>query len=140
MLSIAPTMRRRGRPTKCQPGVSILLDIYLEHCQDKFDIPTRKWYVQLPTTDGFADYLGVHRDSLYRWAKTYLEYKDALERLKRVQHNRLLNGGLSGRYRASFAIFLLKANHGYRVQKRQEVYPKEKLIGVLKHIYGGRAE
>lgn len=133
---IAPSKtRKRGRPTKYHSGVDMLLEIYLESCEDVFDVPTRKWHVRLPTVDGFSDYLGVHRDTLYRWAKVHPDYGHVLDRIKRVQHTRLLNGGLSSHYSTSFAMFLLKVNHGYRMPKPIETYQKEKLIGVLRHLF-----
>ncbi len=104
----------RGRPTKLHSLPKILLETYLDTRQDTFDIPTRKWTVRLPTVEGFAAYLGVHRSTLYDWAKKDREYDFVLATLVAEQKTRLINGGLAGRYSSWLVIRLLKINHEYR--------------------------
>lgn len=103
--------RKRGRPTKYHPEILVFLEAYLTGCVDTFDIPTRRWHVRLPTIVGFALYLGVHRDTLYSWARTRPECEEALERLMTEQFLRLIEGGLSGRYKEWLVIRMLKNNH-----------------------------
>ena len=93
----------------------MLLETYLAGCIDVFEVATRRWHVRLPTIEGFALYLGVHRDTLYAWAKKYPEYGDALERLMSIQYSRLVNGGLAGHYRTWLVVLMLKRNHRKRL-------------------------
>ena len=106
--------RGRGRPSKSYPMSTMLFETYIESREETFDIPTRKWTVRLPTVEDFADYLGVHRDTLYAWAERDMGWAHALDRLMAIQYTRLINGGLSGRYRSWLVIRLLKLNHWHR--------------------------
>lgn len=109
------TVRKRGRPTKYVPGTSVLLETYLVGCVDVYEVLTQRWHVRLPTIEGFALYLGVHRDTLYAWAKKYPEYRDAMDRLMSIQCTRLINGGLAGHYRTWLVIVMLMRNHRGRL-------------------------
>ena len=122
-----PRPRQRGRPTKYHSGAGVMLEAYLMGCVDTFDIKDRKWHVRLPTVDGFAAYLGVHRDTLHTWAKIHKEYRHALERLIRTQYIRLLNGGLAGHYKSSLVILMISCNHWKRfTAERDWVNPHTK--------------
>lgn len=112
--------RKRGRPTKYVPGGLVFLEAYLGGCRDVFDTSARRWHVRLPTIDGFALYLGVHRDTLYAWAKIHPEYEYALEKLMRIQYLRLLNGGLSGQYQSWLVVLMLTRNHRRRFMSGQQ--------------------
>lgn len=68
--------------------------------------------VKLPTIEGLAVYLGVHRDTIYEWSKLYPEFSDILEELRATQADRLMNNGLSGDYNSTIAKVLL-TKHGY---------------------------
>jgi hypothetical protein len=114
VLNAPITVRKRGRPTKYVPGSSMLLETYLAGCVDVFDVPTRLWHIRLPTIEGFALYLGIHRDTLYAWAKKYPECRDAMDKLMSIQFTRLVNGGLSKRYSSWLVILMLRRNHWER--------------------------
>lgn len=107
------------------------LDRYLELCQDRLDIRTLTWDVHLPTVEEFAIRLGVSRDTLYALAKKHSNYATALESLKSEQFLRLINGGLSYRYKAWLVILLLKTNHGWGAKKRES-----KAVRVLQTLSG----
>ncbi len=107
--------QKRGRPTKYQSGIDILAEAYLDGCRDIFEAITRKWHVHLPTIGGFALYLGVHKSTLYNLAKNYQDYTFALERIMNNQYGRLINGGLSRRYKATLVVLMLKRNHWKRL-------------------------
>lgn len=68
--------------------------------------------VKMPTMEGLALYLGIHRDTLYDWAKKYPQFSDVLEHLRAKQADRLINNGLSGDYNPTIAKVLL-TKHGY---------------------------
>lgn len=114
-LNATITVRKGGRPTKYAPGTFVLLETYLAGCVDVYEVLTRRWHVRLPTIEGFALYLGVHRDTLYTWAHKYPECRGAMDRLMSVQCTRLINNGLAGRYKASFVIMMLMRNHRGRL-------------------------
>lgn len=108
------------------------MDAYLNLCEDVFDIRTLTWDVHLPTTEEFAMRLGVSRDTLYALAETHLNYACALSRLKSRQFLRLINGGLSGRYKTWICLLLLRTNHGFGVGGKHIRKPE---IGILRTIY-----
>jgi hypothetical protein len=70
--------------------------------------------VNLPSIEGFAEFLRVSKDSLYEWKKLYKDFSDALDEIMVKQHNALVSGGLSGTYSPVIAKLLLSSNHGYR--------------------------
>ena len=102
-------MSKLGRKTKYVPE-KILPKIgeYLSMCGRE--------QTSLPTISGLAVFLGVHRDTLYEWAKKYPSISDALKRVAEKQRAQLIDDGLYGgkEVNASMAIFLLKALHGLK--------------------------
>lgn len=70
--------------------------------------------VKLPTIEGFADYLGVARKTLYNWEKENIEFRHGLERIRNEQLQRLINEGLAGNYNPTIAKLMLSSNHGMR--------------------------
>lgn len=72
--------------------------------------------VKLPSVAGLAIYLGVARSRVYVWAELETElgkeFKDILEDILAEQENRLINGGLSGRYSPVLSKLAL-GKHGY---------------------------
>ncbi|MDO8742160.1 MAG: hypothetical protein Q7J45_01300 [bacterium] len=115
VLQAPKAVTKRGRPTKYVSGVGVLLEAYMAGCVDVYDVATGRWHVRLPMIEGFALYLGVHRDTLNAWSKKYPEYRDALELLKVHQFTRLINGGLANHYKSWLVIMLLKRNHWHRL-------------------------
>jgi hypothetical protein len=57
--------------------------------------------------------LGVHRETVLNWTKTYPEFFDVIKRLEELQEKRLVHGGLTGQLHPTMSIFLLKTKHGY---------------------------
>lgn len=81
-----------------------------------------KVIVNIPTIEGLAVYLSVHRDTIYEWEKEYKEFSDILAKLRAKQATELINKGLSGDYNSTIAKVLL-TKHGYR--DSQEVTGKD---------------
>jgi hypothetical protein len=70
--------------------------------------------VNLPKIEGFAQYIGVHKDTITEWKKKYDDFSVALDKIRTEQHNRLVDNGLSGRYNPVITRLILANNHGMR--------------------------
>lgn len=118
-----------GRPTKYKKKYLKLVEKYIESCQDTIDKVSKyegsqgsmeydnRLIVKLPTIEGFAIYLNVATSSLYEWAKEHKDFSEALDRIKRVQKERLITQGLAGVYNSTIAKLILSANHDMREKK-----------------------
>ena len=122
-------MSKGGRPTKYTKEIIKKAEKYLSECIDtteqvitgesgKFKSYKEKIKVNLPTIEGLAVYLEVHRDTLYEWEKEHDEFSDIIERLRGSQIKSLVNNGLSGDYNPTIAKVLL-SKHGY--SEKQEI-------------------
>lgn len=81
----------------------------------KYRILTKKkpFAVKLPTIEGLALYMGIHKDTIYNWEGKYPEFSDVTGKLRAMQHDALITGGLSGKYNATITKLVLH-KHGYR--------------------------
>ena len=106
MLFLIIKMTNSGRPTKYKP--EYIDEVY------KYIKTTGRLQTELPTVEGFADYIGVHRDSIYEWKKKHPLFSDTIKVILDKQKIQLMNDGLYGgrEVNSSMAIFLLKVNHG----------------------------
>ena len=122
-------MSKGGRPTKYTKDITEKAEKYLSECIDtteqvitgeseKFTSYKEKLKVNLPTIEGLAVYLEVHRDTLYEWEKEHDDFSDIIERLRGSQIKSLVNNGLSGDYNPTIAKVLL-SKHGY--SEKQEI-------------------
>lgn len=113
-----------GRPTEYTPAFTASARVYIELCTDemeqlvsgeseKFTKYENRLKVKLPSIEGLALYLGIHRDTIYEWEKTYPEFSDIIGDLRAKQAETLINNGLSGAYNSTIAKVLL-AKHGYK--------------------------
>jgi len=96
-----------GRPTQYIPEVIYpKIESYMQQCGRE--------QTSLPTIEGLALYLGVHKDTLYEWSEQHPAFSDALSIIKDKQKQQLIDDGLYGgkEVNSGLAIFLLKANHG----------------------------
>lgn len=114
-----------GRPEEFKEEYIALAEKYLKSCKDrekKFhktqglrtDTYERLVKVKLPTIEGFAEYLGVSRKSIYNWEKNYPDFAVALEKIRTSQFTRLVNNGLSGDYNPIIAKLILTSNYGMK--------------------------
>ncbi len=123
----------RGRPTKYDNTILEKSRQYLKECEDEqihllkqaneekgYETYENKLKVKLPSIEGLALYLHIHRDTLYEWEKSYEDFSDIIEELKQKQADRLMNSGLSGDYNSTIAKLLL-AKHGYKESTETEI-------------------
>jgi len=109
-----------GRPTEYKPEYCNQAEVYLMNCEDTLT-ERGKIQVKLPTTDGFARFLGVARSSLYLWEKSHPGFSDALDKIRNEQQERLINMGLSGDYNSTIAKLVLSSNHGMKEKSETDV-------------------
>lgn len=96
------TLARRGRPTKYNHSLGSRVIKYTNNCIKEGDFPT---------IEGLARELRVSTRSLYGWETEYPEFLQTMDSLRDAQRDMLQAGGLTGKYNARMAIFLLKAVH-----------------------------
>lgn len=67
-----------------------------------------------PSHVGLALYLDLNQDTLYDWAKQEekKEFSEILAKIKLIQHEMLIGGGISGEYNSNIAKLVL-GKHGY---------------------------
>lgn len=85
---------------------------YLNSCEDSVN-ELGKLVVALPSIEGLADYLDIHKDTIYDWETKYDRFSDVITKLRNRQAIKLLNNGLSNSYNPTIAKVLL-TKHGYR--------------------------
>lgn len=116
--------RSRGRPTKYdQKYAKALIDFFNREPSKPIEMtdedgkPTvalNKYGdvimqpCRLPTLEGFAISIGVHRETLLNWAESHQDFFDALKMAKDYQKEILIQNGLVGAYDRTFAIFTAK--------------------------------
>ena len=131
-----------GRPTDYSEDILKQTNEYLESCQDeeveqekKEGWTTYKIKAKLPTIEGLASYLSIHKDTIYEWCKVHSKFSDLIEELRNDQADRLINSGLSGDYNPTIAKVLL-TKHGYREGLDQTTNDKE----LPTPIYNGQSK
>jgi len=91
-----------GRPTKYKEEYCDITQ-YLEHC---------KLEPELPTICGYAVYVGVCEDTLYKWGEKHSKFSGTLREILVIEKRQLINRGLDSSYNSTIAKLLLSANHG----------------------------
>lgn len=121
-----------GAPTKWTDDVPDKVALYIAECVDK---PTLiksadgsktiiKKSVKIPTIQGFAVYCGVSKETIYEWARYSKELSDSLKLLLAHQHEKLIDGGLSGEYSPVITKLMLSSNHGYMERQASTPIPE----------------
>ena len=103
-----------GRPTDYTPEVIDQINDYLKDA-----VPENQ---QIPTIERIALKLGIHRDTLYEWAKVHPEFSDTIEKVKATQKDLLIQTGIFGgkEVNATIIALLLKVNHEMIETTREE--------------------
>lgn len=96
---------------------------------------------KLPTLEGFAISIGVHRETLLNWAEKHEDFFDALKRAKDMQKEILIQNGLVGAYDKTFAIFTAKNVTDMRDRQPDEVKAEaESLASILSKVIESRPD
>jgi hypothetical protein len=106
-----------GRPTKYTKEVLKKAKDYVENFRRYGDV--------IPTVEGLALLLRVHRDTIYELKKNYPEFSDTIEQLINQQTKILINAGLLGKVNVAIAKLLL-AKQGY--SEKMEINEEKKLL------------
>lgn len=101
-----------ARPIEYKDGYVDKTIEYLNSCEDSVN-ELGKLVVKLPSIEGLADYLDIHKDTIYDWETKYDRFSDVITKLRNRQATKLLNNGLSNSYNPTIAKVLL-TKHGYR--------------------------
>lgn len=119
------TKHAGGRPIKeYNPKYVKMVDEYLLTCtegekefhktrSDNSNTYERILHVNLPKIEGFSQYINTSKTILYEWEKKYPEFMNALDKIREVQHNMLIDGGISNRFNPAITKLMLSNNHGY---------------------------
>lgn len=107
-----------GRPSKYDAELQAKADYYVENFDDHIEIGDR-----LPTIEGLALYLNLHRDTIYVWSKDSdkPEFSDTIENLMQKQKKLLFEYGLTGTFAATIVKLGLSANHGMNEKQEREL-------------------
>ena len=75
----------------------------------------------IPSIEGMAEHLGLHRDTLYDWARQESkEFSDILGRCMQVQQKTLVNKGLNNTFNSAITKLVL-GKHGYHDKMEQDI-------------------
>lgn len=119
-----------GRPTKLNSTILVKAKEYLKQAEDDYEALGDKkltivWHVKLPTIEGLANHLEIHKDTIYEWEKLDSElgqqFSDLVTRVRNIQAERLINNGLAGNYNPMIARLLLSSKHGYVEKQEQDI-------------------
>lgn len=99
---------------------------------DKSNSYEKKTKVKLPTVEGFADFIGFTKPTLYNWAKRHKEVKTGIKKILTRQLTRLIDRGLEGTYNPTIAKLILSSNHGMR--EKSDLTTGDKPIPLLDYI------
>ncbi len=139
---------KAGRKTDYSEKTLVRANGYIDACGEIYDVKERptvkdgkvheetyvKPKIKLPTVEGLALELDVHRDTLYEWAKQHPLFSDTLEKLKKKQAEMLMQYGLSGDYNPAIAKLILSANHGMKEKTETDVTSKGEKITSINYI------
>jgi hypothetical protein len=129
-----------GRPTIYDESIVAKSEAYLDSCEDieeqvvsgqseKFTAYTTKVTVKIPTIEGLALALRIHKDTIYEWEKIHEDFSDVTTRLRNIQADKLINNGLSGKYNNMITKVLL-SKHGYTEKIENDGPPQQLTVTI----------
>lgn len=102
-------MVQLGRPSKYKKEYLETVAKYLLTTEDGNE---NSRDVNMVSVEGLAKLIGVNKTTLYKWEKAQPEFSNALDDIRLEQYERLVNGGLSGKYNSAITKLMLSSNHG----------------------------
>ena len=106
-----------ARPTKWNKEIEEKALAYIDDYQMYGDM--------IPSIEGMAEHLGLHRDTLYDWAKDEKkQFSDILGRCMQVQAKTLVNNGLNNTFNSAITKLVL-GKHGYHDKMEQDISSKD---------------
>lgn len=125
-----------GRPSKYKSAYCKKVDEYLSLNQDEAHRLIKsegvqstsyenKIKVNLPTVEGFCTFIGVPKETAYRWRDRHEDFRCSLAKVVKEQKRRLLENGLSGDYNPTIAKLILSSNHGMSEKTEVDVNIKD---------------
>ena len=119
---------RTGRPVEYRPEYATLVDDYLATCGPQYDEHGKRTGFNLPKIEGYALFIGVTKSTVYEWEQKYDDFSDALEKIRAIQHNTLVDRGVTGEFNSTITKLMLSHNHGY-TEKTDFTSLGEKIAG-----------
>ncbi|MBI2057941.1 MAG: hypothetical protein HYT63_03080 [Candidatus Yanofskybacteria bacterium] len=130
-----------GRPTKYQGKETLeKAEEYIKSCVDEFQQilesenseTGRVRYVQrlkvkLPKQEGLALHLNVSLNTLKEWGEKHIEFLAILDKVNKLQAERVIDEALAGNYNSTIAKLLL-GKHGYHEKSEQDITSDNKPI------------
>jgi len=113
-------MAKEGRPTKWNEEIVPKMEAYYKMCLED--------ETKFPMISEMCTYLDIVQDTLAEWLKDDdkpQQFSDAYKKIYQLQETRLMQKGFELK-NPTFAIFLLKANHGKRETQNVDITSKDK--------------
>ena len=102
-----------ARPTKWSEEI--------EEKATRYIIDYQMYGDMIPSIEGMAEHLELHRDTLYAWAKDKDKgFSDILGRCMQVQAKTLVNNGLNNTFNSAITKLVL-GKHGYHDKMEQDI-------------------
>lgn len=121
-------MAKVGRPSDYKESFTKKADKYLLSYETLGE--------KVPTIQGFAEYIGVTKKTIYNWVQgeepvASPEFLHALAKIEDKQAKTLINNGLSGKFNSSITKLMLSANHGMSEKSEIDHTSKGEALGVI---------
>ena len=78
----------------------------------------------VPSIAGLACYLGISKNSVYKYGELDSDFLNTLESIEVKQEKLLVNNGLAGKYNSTITK-LMMSNHGYKESNKTELTGKD---------------
>lgn len=106
-----------GAPTKLTPELVERAEQYvIDGFTDEGEM--------VPSIAGLACYLGISKNSVYKYGELDSDFLNTLEAIEVKQEKLLVNNGLAGKYNSTITK-LMMSNHGYKESNKTELTGKD---------------
>ena len=121
-----------GRPTKYKTEYSTdeFVTKFIRHCQTRGE---------LVSLCGLAVYLKVCEETLQEWGREHKSFSVSMRKINQKSKQTLLNKGLTNKYNANMARFVLSANHNM-AEKTETKHGLDKATATLMGLIDGTSK